>query len=106
MEHNFNWFLKYTIHVILTTGGLCHMDCLTTEAALEAKGLQGRLTALPSPHSDVPVRMLRTSSACSFAEECRTEGGECLSLSLQLGHMIRPFHGDKLIKVHLSSGTD
>lgn len=106
MEHDFTWFLKYTTHVILTTGGLCHMDCLTTEAALEAKGRQASLKVLPSPRSDVPVRMLRTSSVCSFAEECRTEEGESLSLSLQPGHMLRPFHGDKLIKMHLSRGTD
>lgn len=61
------------------------MDCLTTEAALEAKGLQGRPKVLPSRHPDVPVRMLVTSSVCSFAEECRTEGGECPSLPLQPG---------------------
>lgn len=50
------------------------MDCPTTEAASEAKDPQARLRALPSPRSDVPVRTLTTSSVCSFAEECRTEG--------------------------------
>lgn len=59
------------------------MDCLTTEAALEGKGPQGRPRVLPSPRPDVPVRMLVTSSVCSSAEGCRTEGGECLSLPLQ-----------------------
>lgn len=67
------------------------MDCLTTEAALEAKGLQARLKVLPSPHSDVPVQMLMTSCVCSFAEECRTEEGECVSLTLQPGHRIKSF---------------
>lgn len=79
------------------------MDCLTTEAASEAKGLQARLRALPSPHPDVPARMLVTSSVCSFAEECRTEEGECLSPPLQPGPNDEAI---TLIKLHLSSGTD
>lgn len=67
------------------------MDCLTTEAASEARGPRGRARALPSPPCAAPVGMPMTSSACSSAEECRTEGGECPSLSLQPGPMMRPF---------------
>ncbi|KAJ7404936.1 hypothetical protein WISP_142609 [Willisornis vidua] len=59
-------------------GGLCHMDCPTTEAALEAKDPQARPKALPSPRLDVPVWMLRMNSVCSFAEEWKTE--EALTL--------------------------
>lgn len=83
MEHHFNWLLKYTIFVILTTGGLCHMGCLTTEAVLEAKGLQVRFKVPSSLPFGVLVRMLTTNSACSFAEECKTEEGEYLLLILQ-----------------------
>lgn len=34
--------------MILTTGGLCRMGCLTTKAILEAKDLQGRFKILSS----------------------------------------------------------
>lgn len=51
------------------------MGCLTTEAVLEAKGLQARFKVLSSFRFGVPVWMLVTNSVCSFAEECKTEEG-------------------------------
>lgn len=87
MASHFSWLLKYTVFVILTTGGRCHMGCLTTEAVLEAKGLQARCKVLSSLRFGVLVWMLMTNSVCSFAEECKTEGGEYL-LTLQTVYMI------------------
>lgn len=88
MECNFNWLLKYTIFVIITTGGLCHMGCLTTEAVSEAKGLQSRFKVPSSLHFGVIVWMLMTNSVCSFAEECKREEGEYLFLILQTVYTI------------------
>lgn len=70
------------------------MACLTTEAVLEAKGLQGRFKVLSSLHFAVLVWMLMTNSVCSFAEECKTEEGKYLFLILQTLYMIWLFHED------------
>lgn len=64
------------------------MGCLTTEAVLEAKGLQARFKVLSSLHLGVLVWMLMTNSVCSFAEECKTEKGEYLFLMLQTVYVI------------------
>jgi len=64
------------------------MGCLTTEAVLEAKGLQARCKVLSSLHLGVRVWMLMTNSVCSFAEECKTGGGEYLFLILQTVYVI------------------
>ncbi|POI32916.1 hypothetical protein CIB84_003332 [Bambusicola thoracicus] len=56
------------------------MGSLTTEAALEAKDLQARIKVLPSLHFGAPVWIFMTNSVCSFAEECKTEEGECVFL--------------------------
>lgn len=64
------------------------MGSLTSEAVLEAKGLQARCKALSSLPFGVLVWMLTTNSVCSFAEECKTEEGEYLFLILQTVYMI------------------
>lgn len=56
------------------------MGSPTIEAALEAKDLQARIKALPSLHFGALVWTSMTNSVCSFAEECKTEEGECLFL--------------------------
>lgn len=66
--------------MVLPTGGLCHMGSLTTEAALEAKDLRARIKVLPSLHFGALVWIFMTNSVRSFAEECKTEEGECVFL--------------------------
>lgn len=63
------------------------MDCLTSEAVLEAKDLQARFKVLSSLHFGALVWMLMTNSACSFAEH-QTEEGQYLFSLLQTLYMI------------------
>nr|XP_013808135.1 PREDICTED: uncharacterized protein LOC106492787 [Apteryx mantelli mantelli] len=63
----------FGLTITSTAGGRCHMGYLTTEAVLEAKGLQARFKVLSSLRFGALVWMHMTNSVCSFAGECKTE---------------------------------